>query len=320
MPEDQDGRPSVENADISSDGEWFTSIFCGEPLDPAFAELVQKIGDSLDLEVWLLIQSRSSLPMPKVANHFDSLGMLVRDELYLQRDTIPHKPIALLIDSPGGSAQAAYQIALFLRRHCGGFTAIVPQYAKSAATLFCLGADKIILGNDAELGPLDVQVYEPDREEFASALDEVQSLERLHAFAMEAIDKHMSLLLQRSGGMKIRTLLPEVQQFVSTMLKPLFEKIDTVHYTMMSRVLKVAEEYAFRLLTPKYDHNAARHISRCLVNNYPEHAFVIDRTEASSIGLKIDPPTDEQDKVLQEMRSYLGEIVAIGKMEKHDHE
>ena len=319
MAEKQDGRKDIGNkTDGTSEVTWLTNIFCSQSIKPDFADLAQKIGDSLDREVWLLVQSRTPSQLPKMMRGYDELGGLVRNEFHAQRNTLPRKKIAVLIDSPGGSAQASYQIALFLRRHCGGFTAIVPEYAKSAATLLCLGADEILLGNDAELGPLDVQVFEPDREQFASALDEVQSLERLHAFAMEAIDKHMSLLRARSGGMKIRTLLPEVQQFIGSMVRPLFEKIDTVHYTMMSRMLKVAEAYAFRLLKPKYTPKEAERIARALVHNYPEHAFVIDRTEASLIGLKVTKPTDEQDELLQKMKAYLGEFVAIGKMEKHD--
>jgi ClpP class serine protease len=34
---------------------------------------------------------------------------------------------------------------MLLKRHCGGFVAVVPRYAKSAATLLALGADEIIL-------------------------------------------------------------------------------------------------------------------------------------------------------------------------------
>ncbi len=49
----------------------------------------------------------------------------------------------LVIDSGGGYAQAAFQIANLFRRHAGGFTAVVPRYAKSAATLLTLGADEI---------------------------------------------------------------------------------------------------------------------------------------------------------------------------------
>lgn len=37
-------------------------------------------------------------------------------------------------------------------------------------------------GMFGELGPLDVQIPDPEREEWISGLDEVQALERLHAF------------------------------------------------------------------------------------------------------------------------------------------
>jgi len=81
--------------------------------------------------------------------------------------------IALVIDSAGGKANAAYELATLLRRHCGGFVAVVPRRAKSAATLLALGADKIFMNENAELGPLDVQIWDPDREESLSGLDEV---------------------------------------------------------------------------------------------------------------------------------------------------
>src|SRR3954464_1318288 len=101
-------------------------------------------------------------------------------------DTLPQgSPVALVIHSPGGEARAAYQLATILRKHCGSFVAVVPRYAKSAATLLSLGASRILLGRCAELGPRDAQWEDPEREEHLSALDEVQALERLQAAALE---------------------------------------------------------------------------------------------------------------------------------------
>jgi ClpP class serine protease len=68
------------------------------------------------------------------------------------------EPVAVLLNSPGGTGGDAFKLASLLKKHCGGFTVIVPYYAKSAATLFSLGADKIIMsrfGADLlNLGPL----------------------------------------------------------------------------------------------------------------------------------------------------------------------
>jgi len=210
------------------------------------------------------------------------------DSLFGKREQIlPDCPALLLIDSPGGEARTAYQAArLFNRR--GGFKALVPRYAKSAATLLALGAQEIYMGLDAELGPLDAQLRDSEREDVMSALDEVHSLERLNAAALEVFDQTMHLLLPRTGK-RVDSLLPLSLEYTASILKPLIENIDAVHYTRMSRVLRVAEQYAIRLLSAnhKYTDEDASRIAGRLVEKYSEHGFVIDTDEARDIGLMV---------------------------------
>ena len=92
----------------------------------------------------------------------------------------------MVLESPGGFAPDAFNIARILCRHAGSFTVVIPSYAKSAATLLALGAERIVMGADAELGPLDAQLWDTEREERTSALDEIQALERLHTVALRA--------------------------------------------------------------------------------------------------------------------------------------
>ena len=94
--------------------------------------------------------------------------------------------------------------------------------------------------------------------------------------ALEQLDQTMMVMM---GGAQKRTevMLPIACRFVLDMMTPLLEKIDTVHYAKQSRVLKVAEDYASRLLVPIYGEKAAAGIANQLVNGYPEHGFVIDR-------------------------------------------
>lgn len=158
-------------------GGYVASIFqpTRDPLDPTLVAAVVELEQLVEMPVWLLVQRRDgrwgSLDDDVVTGFMSSLNALPKNQR-----------VALLLDSPGGQAKAAYQIAMLLRRHCSGFTVIIPRWAKSAATLLSLGADAIRMAPLAELGPLDVQLYDPEREEHMSALDEVQALERLHAF------------------------------------------------------------------------------------------------------------------------------------------
>jgi hypothetical protein len=104
---------------------------------------------------------------------------------------------------------------------------------------------------------------------------------------MKAIDEQMFFWKGRTGK-KIATLLPLAMEFVASMCKPLFEKIDSVHYTQSSRRLKVAAEYGERLLLRNYDARSAEKIAVSLTENYPEHEFVIDLAETARIGLKAE--------------------------------
>lgn len=69
--------------------------------------------------------------------------------------------IDLIIHSPGGDGNTAEKIVDMCRAYLpngGQFNVVVPNKAKSAATLIALGADNIIMGYSSELGPIDAQI------------------------------------------------------------------------------------------------------------------------------------------------------------------
>lgn len=290
--------------------KWRASMYTGPnpTLPPDFVTAVQDLEKVLKRPVWLLIQNEEE--------GYGSLGPEVENAFFGARKALSADgPIALLIDSPGGGARHAYRVARILRDHAGGFVAVVPLYAKSAATLLTLGADEIILSEDAELGPLDAQYYDYDLEERASALEEVQALERIHSDGLKALDATVFVLKMRTHK-KTRTLLPLAMRFVADMLRPMMEKIDTVHFSKMQRILKVAEDYAIRLLQPKYSEKIAKKIAAHLVSKYSEHEFIIDAAEAQSFGLRTSTPSPAQMDILERLMPYLNEVTAIGRLEE----
>jgi hypothetical protein len=68
----------------------------------------------------------------------------------------------VLIHSPGGDGSIVEKMVEMCRGHLSykdsKLRVIVPNIAKSAATVFSLGADEIIMGYSSELGPIDPQV------------------------------------------------------------------------------------------------------------------------------------------------------------------
>lgn len=255
------------------------------PLSPEFVEKIQLLEVELDKEVWLLIEGPLRIGFPLY-------------NLFLKhKQELPKEEIALVIDSSGGNAEVAYRLSMMLRRQCGGFTAIVPRCAKSAATLLALGAQSIILADDAELGPLDAQFPDYDGEEqMVSALDTVQAVEQLEDSAVEVAMK-MLRHLHNTTRKKYNILLEHALHFAAEITSPLFEKINSVSYTRQSRVLREAQDYAERLLQPRFSLEAAKAIASYLVTQYPTHDFVINREEAATIGRVVDEETREPKTV-----------------------
>jgi len=64
----------------------------------------------------------------------------------------------LIVDGPGGDGTIAEKVIDLCRCYCKTFRVIVPNRAKSAATIIALGTDEIVMGHTSEIGPIDAQV------------------------------------------------------------------------------------------------------------------------------------------------------------------
>jgi len=133
-----------------------------------------------------------------------------------------------------------------------------------------------------------------------SALEVVQAIERLNIEAMRAVDQQMGLWVVRSKK-KVDTLLPVATGFVAEMMRPLFDKIDTVHYTGMARALKVAQDYAERLLSAVgTDPSDAKVIAERLTTAYSDHGYVVDCDEMRRIGVQnVEEANGEIEGILE---------------------
>lgn len=281
----------------------FLSATPKRPLPDNITQNLIEIEQELGMPLWVIIQNNDS------KQSYSSINHQIYKHLYNQRGHLEKdKPIALLLESGGGSAESAYAIAKLINNISGKFYVIIPQYAKSAATLLSLGAVEIRMGKEAHLGPLDVQIKDPDKDDEYSALDEIQSLDSLFEYATRQVllsTNYWSELMDKKRGL----IFPDSIQFVVGMMKPLMEKIDTVHYTTLSRLLRVSEEYAIRLLDTYYENNFAKQIARKFVRNYPNHGFNIDSKEAEKIGLQNIKLIDEN------MQKKADEVIAYHEKE-----
>lgn len=87
-------------------------------------------------------------------------GVTMFEELIFDAD--PKEDLHLLLSSPGGDGETAVRMVRSAQARCRELTVIVPDQAKSAATILAMGAHHILMGPTSDLGPVDPQFIMPD--------------------------------------------------------------------------------------------------------------------------------------------------------------
>lgn len=71
---------------------------------------------------------------------------------------LPGPNLDIVLNSPGGSAEATASMVRYLRSKYSDIRVFVPLAAMSAATMWSLAADRIVMGKHSQLGPIDPQL------------------------------------------------------------------------------------------------------------------------------------------------------------------
>jgi len=127
-------------------------------IEHARLKLIRELEKKRNSRVITLIQRQEAvsflgIPISRYIDIEDSEHILRAIRL-----TPDEMPIDIVLHTPGGLVLAAEQIAHAIRRHPAPVTVFVPHYAMSGGTLIALAADKIVLDENAVMGPVDPQL------------------------------------------------------------------------------------------------------------------------------------------------------------------
>lgn len=199
--------------------------------------------------------------------------------------------IDIWLDSPGGDAHSAYKLALMLRAAASKVRVVVPDFAKSAATLLAIAADEIYLAPGADLGPLDGQmVDEGSISGSISALSIARAADEVARDAVQmAIDGGADLLA--ITGLSRAQTIEAMLSFSASFSEPLVCQLDPKVVHSAKQTLKVTAKYAEHLLR-EVGSNDPEGIAKALVETFPTHGYVISPNEAKALGLPVLPIAD----------------------------
>lgn len=223
------------------------------------------------------------------------------DELLIVNELkkISSKPlltdIVLVLNSHGGNVYAAVKILNLIRSKCSSLIIVVPRWAKSSATLMALGADKIVMGCQSELGPLDKPIEHPHLEGVTvSALDVVNSLSYLQDRAKK-LTKEIAEEYVQEFGLTRKDALEVATKLSLGLTTPILAKEDPRIINQSLRLLLIAERYGKTFLENYMFKNQnwpnkerlIKIILDILIWQFPDHAYAITRNEAKEILLEI---------------------------------
>jgi hypothetical protein len=195
----------------------------------------------------------------------------------------------LFIYTRGGAIDIPWRIVTALRQYSDTWNILVPFRANSAGTLIALGADQIVMGPQAELGPIDPsisvmrRVTQPGGE--STAVQDTVSVEDVMAF--------VTFIQTRC---KIKN-----ESAMSTMVQKLTERLDAVSLGHGYRNHAHIRDVAARILKSRRKSAKAETIKAIvatLAEKVYTHGHAIGRAEAKDIGLPIIEANDATNRAM----------------------
>jgi hypothetical protein len=187
--------------------------------------------------------------------------------------------VTILMHSPGGVTNAAETIVAYLRTKFSDIEVIVPAFAMSAATMITLAADRVIMGRQSQLGPIDPHFIVGQLSLSARAV--VDQFERARRDIKQNVQAaHVWAPLLGSIGPALLQEAHNALQYGERMVAQWLEK-----YMFRSHSRRKA-----------WAKSAARHFNDA--TRHKSHGRRIDREEARSKHINIEDL--EADQALQE--------------------
>jgi len=184
--------------------------------------------------------------------------------------------LSLILHSPGGDGTSVEKFVSLCRAQCKRLRVIIPNEAKSAATMIALGADQIVMGPCSELGPIDAQVPV-----VANGISRYVS-------AQSFIDARDKLLTQHADAVAKSENTQAILQMLASLDIPFIEECQRMMDFGRDVVRKLLSEHMFKKV-PDKDQKIAKIVETLSsVARFKVHGRLIDGSTArTELGLKV---------------------------------
>lgn len=203
----------------------------------------------------------------------------------------------LLIISRGGDIDIPWRIANAFRATADKWNLLVPFCANSAATLLALGADEIVMGPQAELGPIDPTM---------SFLRQVGDSQIEDKVSVEDVMSYVRFLNERA-------VLTEQGALAASVAK-LTDRMDAVSIGRAFRTHTHIREVARLMLGSRSEpasDEATANIVTTLAEKVYAHGHAIGRREATDLELPVVEASPDLDAVMWDLLTEYEDLLKV---------
>lgn len=195
-----------------------------------------------------------------------------------------NEKIDLFIYSRGGDVTVPWRIVTMFREFCTEFSILVPYKAYSAATLLSLGADKIVMGKKAELGPIDPSLLRMTAGQAVGLPQEI---------SVEDVNSYVSFIRERANINDQSALAQAISILANNVTPLVLGSINrqNSHIRLVARKLLTSRK-------ERLEEAKITSIIETLTEKMYSHGHAIGRKEAEEIGLPVETPKEKLDNAL----------------------
>jgi hypothetical protein len=223
----------------------------------------------------------------------------------------PQTKLVIVLNSPGGSAETVEKLVDITRHHYSDVSFVVPDFAMSAGTIFCMSGDRIYMDYSSSLGPIDPQVF--NGKQWVPARGYLDKVEEMLQKANAGTLSNAEFVMLQNQDLAMLSQYEQARNLTVTLLKRWL--IDykwkdwTTHGTNPAKIGQP--------VTPQEKRARAEEVADALGDNRLWHShnrMIGVETLRKTIRLKIDDYSDDP-KLQPIIRSYNDLITEwIGKL------
>lgn len=212
----------------------------------------------------------------------------------------PTARISLILHTSGGSTMAAWNIVNTIRMFCDELEVIVPNRARSAGTLMCLGANRVLMTKQATLGPIDPSLHGPLNPQIPGGAPDARA-----PVSVEAVKGYIEMA-KKDLGIRESTDMARVLTELSSKVHPL---VLGAIFRSRSQIQTVARQLLKHQVKEKAK---VDRIIDFLCSESGSHDYTINRREALDLGLAIEKPSEELYALLKAFVSSIRDEMRLG--------